>query len=64
MYVYLTTTIKHLVEISDDGLQGVTHSVEIDGDEGASALPQDAVMAIVEGGCKSVLTSLQAQKGD
>lgn len=59
MHINLTTTITHRVEIGDDGIEGVEHSVVIDGDDEASALPHDALMAVVEGGCKSVLKTLK-----
>lgn len=61
MYIEIITTITSRITIGDDGFEGVEHSVVVDADEGASALPQEALVAVVEGGCKSVLMSLESE---
>lgn len=59
MHFDVTTTITHRIKIGDNGIEGVEHSVEIDGDDEAGALPHAALMAVVEGGCKSVLKTIK-----
>lgn len=59
MHFNVVTTITSRIEVSDDGIEGVTHSVVIDGDDEVAALPRTALMATVEGGCKSVIKSIK-----
>lgn len=51
MYAEMKTTITTRVEITDDGIGGIEHSVSIDPGE----LPETAAIALVEGAAKTLL---------
>lgn len=58
--ISFTTTITHTVTVGDDGIEGAEHAVDIDASS-ATGLPEAAIIATVIGGCRSVLTSLDAE---
>lgn len=58
MYIEIITTIKSRIKFADDGIDAVTHTVDIDGTE-ADGLGTDVIMLVVEGGCKSALKSIE-----
>lgn len=62
MEIKITTTITSTITIDDDGIQDASHAVLIDGDPLANALPHDAIMATVKGGCRSVIQTIMADQ--
>lgn len=56
VFVEVKTTITSRVQITDDGIGDVKHSVDVDAAE--SGLPKSAVIALIGGGARSLLSSL------
>ncbi len=59
MNIEIRTIITSTVHVGDDGIEGVEHVVTVDGDALAESLPGDAIMAIVLGGCRSTIKSIE-----
>ena len=58
MYAEVTTTITSRVEILDGGFGDIEHSVSIDPGD----LPQEAALALVEGGAKTLVASFEQRE--
>jgi len=61
MFIEFTTTITHRIEIGDDGIAGISHSVSIDAGE-AAVLGTQVIYKIAEAGCKATVNSLNDGK--
>lgn len=61
MFIEFTTTITHRIELGDEGIEGISHSVSIDAGD-AIALGQSGVMMVAAGGCKAALNSIEGGK--
>lgn len=59
MKIEIRTIITSTVTVSDDGIEGVDHALAVEGDEYASALPQNAWVAIALGGCRSAVKAIE-----
>lgn len=59
MKIEIRTIITSTVTIGDDGVESVDHALTIEGDELASAMPQDAWVAVALGGCRSAVKAIE-----
>lgn len=63
MFIEFTTTLTHRIELSEDGLGGVTHAVDVDArHDGVAALGTQIILAIVMAGCHAAINSIETQK--
>ncbi|HWJ09067.1 MAG TPA: hypothetical protein VNS46_06790 [Nocardioides sp.] len=62
MFIEFSTTITHRVEIGDDGIEGASHSVEIDAGDAASVLPTQVLTIVATAGCRAALDALETSK--
>lgn len=60
MFYEIITTITTKVSVGDDGIDGVEHTVEVDGGEIASALGAHMTMKFVKAGCQATINSIDA----
>lgn len=61
MFYEITTTITTKVRIGDDGIDGVEHSVAVDGGELAAVLGAQTTMRFVKAGCESAIRAIDAK---
>jgi hypothetical protein len=59
MFIEYTTTITHRIELGDEGIKSIEHSVSIDAGE-ASALGESGILLVSKAGCKAALNSLNS----
>lgn len=58
MFYEITTTITTRVEIGDDGISGISHSVDVAGGEIAAALGSQTTMRFVKAACEATINSI------
>lgn len=60
MFMEMTTTITHRIHVGDGGVEGVDHSVAIEGGDFAEAAGVTAAMIVVKAGLNAALNSVES----